>query len=353
MKQKFWIFLTLIALLACGGKSKDSGNKEQGETKIAETEIADFTYLTYYNERYEYKVDYPNFLIPQEEAGNGDGREFLSLDEKHKMLVYRTFKMGENDEQATLREAFKQDLEGKNSFEKELLSTRYSIKGKIDDEKNFTQHTLLIDEEFYTIYFEYPNKDFYVFEDIAKRAVESFELGVTEETFVAILTDFIDDCWCGKNFNSLLLNDDAVLKKYTDPKMPVRRYSAPGTIPILYSADYLDFGFDSYSDLDTKFDCKSGFTLQNIDDFLNIVDFEFENNGMFTFAYHKADKIPDKVIVDDLGSFTTEPVETPYPNADMLILYLLESNGNPRAFYFIETPNSWKLAFVDDTLFGA
>ena len=201
MKQKFWIFLTLIALVACGGKSKESDRTEQGETQIAETKIADFAYLTYYNERYEYKVDYPNFLIPQEEAGNGDGREFLSVDERYRMLVYRTFKMGENGEQATLRGAFKQDLEGKNSFEKELLSTRYFIKGKID-------------EEFYAIYFEYPNKDFYLFEDIAKRAVESFELGVTEETFVAILTDFINDCWCGENFNSLLMNDDAVLKKY-------------------------------------------------------------------------------------------------------------------------------------------
>ncbi|NLC86261.1 MAG: hypothetical protein GX680_04875 [Bacteroidales bacterium] len=348
MKQKFWIFLTLIALVACGGKLKESDS-----TKQAETEIADFAYLTYYNQRYEYKVDYPDFLIPQEEAGSGDGRKFISDDGKSKMLVYRTFKMGEDGRQPTIREAFKQDLEVKNSFEKELLSTRYFIKGKIDEEKSFTQHTLLIDEKFYTIYFEYPNKDFYIFEDIAKRAVEAFEVGVTEEAFVAILTDFINDCWCDKNFNSLLMNDDAILKKYTDPKMPVRRYFAPGTIPILYSADYFDFGFDSYTDFDTKFDCKSGFSLQNIYDFMNIVEHEFENNEMFTFAYHKVDKIPDKVIVDDLGSFTTEPVETPYPNADMLTLYLPESNGNPRAFYFIETPNSWKLAFVDDTLFGA
>ncbi|MFZ6658040.1 hypothetical protein [Undibacterium sp. TJN19] len=45
-------------------------------------------YKTYVNHRYGYTIDYPDYLVPQGEAANGDGQVFLSKDGEAELRVY-------------------------------------------------------------------------------------------------------------------------------------------------------------------------------------------------------------------------------------------------------------------------
>lgn len=47
------------------------------------------------------------------------------------------------------------------------------------------------------------------------------------------------------------------------------------------------------------------------------------------------------------------PVSLPSYVSSIVVVFAPDIYTNPRAFYFVETPSGWKLAFVDDTLFSA
>ncbi len=49
------------------------------------------TWNIYSNARFGYDIEYPDILLPQEESQNGDGRQFVSSDEKSKLTVYGAF----------------------------------------------------------------------------------------------------------------------------------------------------------------------------------------------------------------------------------------------------------------------
>jgi hypothetical protein len=63
------------------------------------------------------------------------------------------------------------------------------------------------------------------------------------------------------------------------------------------------------------------------------------------------ESIPDVVVNNE--TFETIPVDIIYPKAEIMAVYLPNTFNNPRGFYFIYTPDGWKLAFVDDSLCGA
>jgi hypothetical protein len=58
-------------------------------------------------------------------------------------------------------------------------------------------------------------------------------------------------------------------------------------------------------------------------------------------------------VVVNKETFETRPVKIAWPEAEIMAVYLPNAYDNPRGFYFIHTPDGWKLAFVDDTLCGA
>ncbi len=54
----------------------------------ANASSAELVYKTYVNGRYGFSIDYPDYLIPQGEAANGDGQVFLSKDGEAELRVY-------------------------------------------------------------------------------------------------------------------------------------------------------------------------------------------------------------------------------------------------------------------------
>lgn len=352
MKQLILVcsILLLVSLSACGGKTEK-------QTKSNSVE-----YETYHNQLYNYSVEYPTILIPQGESDNGDGQKFISENKKTQLLVYRDYKNNylTGGELYTLEEAFQEDLKMKDGVFNKKIEDNYYIIAYKTDEIVYTHYAQLHKDNYYNILFQYPQDESDNMKEIIKHVTKSFEVDVygaesgnafakeLEDTFIVFIEDFLNDCYWGKNFNSLLHNNDETLNAYIHPEMDVRRYHAPGTVAKLASRSE-GFGFDDCTDFETKPEANGEevFELIENDESSCMLDSE-ANNKIY---YQWIETVPDLLV--DMETYETEPVEMPYTNAGIVAVYLPNAYNNPVGYYFIYTPNGWKLAFVDDTLCGA
>ena len=352
MKQLILIYSTLfvVSLSACGS------NTHKKETTQNSVE-----YEVYHNQQYHYRVAYPNFLIPQGESDNGDGQKFFSEDESVQLLVYRDYK---NDyltggELYTLEEAFREELKWiEGVFNKKLKDNYYVIEYKTEDIV-YTHYAQLHNDNYFNLLFQYPEEEKKRMKDVIKQVIESLEVdvystqqdnasvGELEYEFLAFIREFLHDCYWDKNINALLNNKDEALNPYIDANMDVRRYHAPGTVIKLASRSE-GFAFDDYTDFETKPETngKEVFELIAADE--NPCMLSDDNNKIY---YQWIETVPELLV--DMETFETEQVDIIYPNAAIIVVYLPNAYNNPRGFYFIHTPEGWKLAFVDDSLCGA
>lgn len=338
----FFFLVVLVLFTACGG------------SKVK--------YKTYHNQFYNYTVEYPDFLIPQGETANQDGQKFISEDQKVQLLVYRDYK---NDyltggELYSIGEAYNEELKiTEGVFYKKLEAKSYLIEYQTDDVL-YAVYALISDDNYFNIRFEYLEKEKDMMKSVIDYVIHSFKVEVLDENavastektsagssadmFPAFLGGFLNDCYWGKNFNSLLRNKDKVLATYIDSKMDVRRYFAPGTIAQLGKRAE-DFGFSSEDDFVSKAKFRKEVIFKFIAEDLGPCGLDFGDNKVY---YQWIEKVPDEVFHTE--TFETKPVKIVYPNAKIMAVYIPNAYGNPRGFYFVDTPDGWKLAFVDDTL---
>jgi hypothetical protein len=354
MKKLTTLFIALVLLSACTG----TGKPDAEESKVK--------YETYHNDYYDYTVEYPYFLIPQGEATNQDGQKFFSDDQKIQLLVYRDYK---NDfltggDLYMISEAYEEDLKGKEEiFNKELHDNHYTIEYKTDDILH-TDYALLYGENYFNIRFEYPETEKERMEAIVEHVIKSFKVedldaggdepegnataGELEDSFPAFLEGFLKDCYWGKNFNTLLRNNDKTLATYLDPRMDVRRYYAPGTVAILATRDE-NFGFAPEDDFMRRPSVDGDLIFEYVNDDSSPCELIYSNINVIYYVSIKS--VPDVVV--NRETLETRPVKIAYPEAQIMAVYLPNAYDNPVGYYFMHTPDGWKLAFVDDTLCGA
>ncbi len=350
MKKLSYIFISLVFLTACGAKT--------GQT---DTQQSNLKYETYHNERYQYSVEYPEFLIPQGEATNQDGQKFLSKEKEIELLVYRDYKNNylEDGELYSIGEAYNEDLKSKDGiFNTKLKDQHYIIEYKLDSLLH-TDYATLNGDSYFNICFQYPEKEKEMMKGVIEHVVKSFSIkagesqdipsagGDEEDTFIPFIKGFLKDCYWGKNFNSLVRNNDKTMATYIDPKMDVRRYYAPGTITKLGTRNE-DFGFSEDDDFMYKPKATGNLTFEYVNDNGNPCELIYTNINVI--YYLNIENVPDVVVNNE--TFETKPVKIYYPNAKVMAIYLPDVHNNPRGFYFIQTPVGWKLAFVDDSLCG-
>lgn len=359
--------LALLLLAACGNgggkKVKNLFAKAAAEETTANTDenigenigengVKTYTgtYTGYYNERYGYGIDYPDILIPQGESDSGDGQTFISEDGRSKMSVYYDFRMmsGELD---PIEKAFEDDVKLLNPTHKELSETHYELRGTTDKGRLFSRKTIRGEHAYYTVAMEYDKADAALFADIRRHVYERFYLMGVSDSFVELLFNFTNECFWEKNFNRLLRDNDKRLAKYIDPKMDIRRYYNPGAIAYLYDRKQ-NFGFDDYTDFDTEPMDGGETSLKKLPKDAPPCELDFNHGKGFPELYYgELSRLPHEVVNPE--TLETRAVKLPYPDAKIMVLYLpsyYNENVNPSGFYFIETPDGWKLAFVDDSL---
>lgn len=342
MNIKLFLLVSVFILLGC--------NSQSGKTNAQDCKV---NYESYYNERYDYGVDYPDFLIPQGESENQDGQTFLS--DKGKMIVYRTFKAitGENP---PVESAFEEDLEfSENVTEKQLFDNYYFVKGKKDENTFYKQYTILANDDYFVIYFEYSIDDEKLFECISQYVSESFNVGGSNEDtneFVMFLDEFLNDCFWNLNLTQLLIDNDKRLAKYIDPRMDIRRYYNPNAVVFLYTREH-NLGFDDY--FDTKHKFSGEFSIKKLPEYADFCEMDFnQGKGSLEIYYAVESSVPDEV--ENSETLEIRPVILPYPDAAIMAVYLPNyfiNNLVARKLYFVETPSGWKLAFVDDSICSA
>ncbi len=359
MNKLIYLLIVLSFLSACSS-STGKTNTQQSIVK----------YETYHNERYDYSVEYPEFLIPQGEATNQDGQKFLSENQEIQLFVYYEYKINimEGGELYSIGGAYREDLNSKDGiFNTKLEGQHYIIEYKLED-MLLTDYATLIGESYFNICFQYPEKDKAMMKGVIEYVINSFSVkgyenklsetednvsgGGEEDMFLPFIEGFLKDCYWGKNFNSLLRSKDEILATYIDPKMDVRRYYAPGAIAKLGTRDE-DFGFSQEDDFTTTPKATGNLIFEYVKDNGSPCELIYSelNSEVYVIYYLSIESVPDVVVNNE--TFETKPVKIYYPNAEKRAVYLPNSYGNPRGFYFINTPDGWKLAFVDDALCGA
>jgi hypothetical protein len=141
----------------------------------------DLKYKRYINARFAYGISYPEkILIPQGEADNGDGQEFISKDQAAKMVVYGS----NNAVDDTLGGLFKEDIQShtKESPDRvvtyKLLKKDWYVisgteKGRVFYKKTFYS---LQDNQFIVFLLSYPESQRTLYDPITAEIGKSMRL---------------------------------------------------------------------------------------------------------------------------------------------------------------------------------
>jgi hypothetical protein len=136
------------------------------------------------NARFGYSISYPvDILYPQGEADNGDGQEFLSKNADAKLLVYATnnaLNESLEDQYLEISRGGMSDNPKRVVTYKTLKNNWYVVSG-YNSGKVFYQKTILHNDQFQTLYFEY--------DENKKNIYDSLLRGIFQNHLNQYLTD--------------------------------------------------------------------------------------------------------------------------------------------------------------------
>ncbi len=185
------ILLSGFVLLLAGCNNHEAPTKEASvqdsipirdtNAGIPKTSEKDIKFETYCNSKFGYCIDYPSdLLVPQGEAGNGDGQAFTSENGENTLLVYRDFRDNMDPEIKFMIEmAYKDDIES-NSKKPKTISYKKSgknffvISGHTNG-KIFYQKTIVSEEQLVTSIIEYKATEKEVYDKVSERIFKSFK----------------------------------------------------------------------------------------------------------------------------------------------------------------------------------
>ena len=125
-------------------------------TGLALTSLAPPAYKTYHNARFGYRIDCPADLRPQPEAGNGDGRRFVSADGQVVLSAYAGYN-ALDDGLAANRKLAREGWQEKHATITLDQPTRtgYALSGQVKN-RIFYEKTVLKNNTLTTFVWEYP-----------------------------------------------------------------------------------------------------------------------------------------------------------------------------------------------------
>lgn len=153
-------------------------NEMDAETEREEVEKnAPLTWKSYHNQRFDFCVGYPtNFLREMGESENHDGNTFANANGSSEMRASGMY----NALEQTIKEAFKSATQNERYYDEERIITYKQQKGNwfvVSGryyESIFYVKTVLVDDTFYTLYFEYHSSEEAKFKEIIKVTTRDF-----------------------------------------------------------------------------------------------------------------------------------------------------------------------------------
>lgn len=134
------------------------------------------TYRTYSNARYKYSIAYPvGVLVPQGEADNGDGQQFVSEDGRAKLIVFGA----NNVDQETTKSAYEKMLSllgeanGGEVTYKVMKGNWFVVSARRGDDIIYSK-TINRGQTLVTFILSYPEEQRETFDSIAEHLAQSF-----------------------------------------------------------------------------------------------------------------------------------------------------------------------------------
>jgi len=132
---------------------------------------------TYYNDRFSYSIKFPkNILYQQNESDNGDGIKMLSKDSKATLVVY-----GMNNALGwSLLDTFLEDSVGgtpskpRKVISYKVIKDNWFVVSGYESGNIFYQKTFLINNQFKSFLFTYPESQRNLYDSITKMLSQSF-----------------------------------------------------------------------------------------------------------------------------------------------------------------------------------
>lgn len=139
---------------------------------------AQTTFNEYCNARFGFCISYPSNFKAQGESDNGDGQEFLSMDGKSSLLVYRDGRevLYESDSECK-NQSFLSDVtsdETKKVTYKKMGDRFYVVSG-YEGSSIFYQKTIFTDEGMMTAIFTYPASQKAKYDSYCLKVFETFK----------------------------------------------------------------------------------------------------------------------------------------------------------------------------------
>lgn len=132
---------------------------------------------TYCNSRLSYSIKFPkNILYLQNESANGDGLKIMSKDEKAILLVYGS----NNALDESLLDIFLEESAGgtynnpKKVVTYKVMSSNWFAVSGYDSGNVFYIKTFLVNEQFKTFHFTYPESQRKLYDSVTKLLSQSF-----------------------------------------------------------------------------------------------------------------------------------------------------------------------------------
>jgi hypothetical protein len=136
-------------------------------------------YKSYCNSRFQYCIDYPDFLIPKPESENGDGRIFENKKGAKILTVFGRINQDADGNPLSLKTQFESDIKTmqenrKNITYKKLGKTFYVLSGT-DNEKTFYQKTIIKKDAFCFAILTYSKQGKMLYDSVTGHIAASFK----------------------------------------------------------------------------------------------------------------------------------------------------------------------------------
>lgn len=150
-----------------------------GGFNVTSNQIQTQDYDQYCNARFEYCIAYPDFLHPQPESQNGDGRIFNNKNGKEVLRVFGRLNLDEEGDIISLEKQYKTDIqENKNKNNiityKKLGKTFFVISGYRNGKISY-QKTIFKKDAFAFAILEYSEKEKSVYNKVSTQLFNSFK----------------------------------------------------------------------------------------------------------------------------------------------------------------------------------
>lgn len=166
------IFPLVLVIFSCAEKKSEAQSQNMSAAVNLDMSASELKYKTYCNSRYDFCIDYPaNFLFPQPESDNGDGRSFWDKANNPILTVYGT----NNIDEKSLKEVFQAEINEVETLTYQKLGKNFFVLSGYRNSKIYYEKVILKEGNLLYAILEYNVKQKNIYDSYCKVLFDTFK----------------------------------------------------------------------------------------------------------------------------------------------------------------------------------